>query len=158
VATLPGFRRRWNVAMDNSVDLPGYKFYVDAASGERPEVFVTFLNVERAAGSSVNGTVFPVSVHDLAGLDQRERNYVRCEVALPEVGARVWTYVGSSDARARYEGAAARGAAVVDRSYLELVRARFGSLGADGLSRFDQSTDPPSVPVVPLRRVDLPVG
>ena len=30
--------------MDNSVDLPGYKYYV-TPDGERPPVFVTFLNL-----------------------------------------------------------------------------------------------------------------
>ena len=39
-AVLHGHRRRWGVAMDNAVDLPGYKAYVDPATGERPAVHV----------------------------------------------------------------------------------------------------------------------
>ena len=35
--------------MDNSVDLPGYKHYVDP-DGARPDVKVTFLNLVEAAG------------------------------------------------------------------------------------------------------------
>jgi hypothetical protein len=153
VAELPGFRRRWNVAMDNSVDLPGYKHYLDPETGERPAVFVTFLNLVESAGDAVNGIVFPVD--DLVDLDARERNYERREVELPGVDGRLWAYVGSREARARYEDAAARGVAVVDGSYFSSVRAGFGSLGADGLMRFDQSTDSPSVPVRSLRRVDV---
>jgi cation transport regulator ChaC len=155
LAALPGFRRRWDVAMDNSVDLPGYKYYVDPDTGERPRVFVTFLNLVEASGSGVNGVVFPVSPDELAALDARERNYRRREVTLPGVEGRAWAYTGSDEARARYQDAVALGAAVVDRSYLDLVRERFGSLGADALILFDQSTDPPSVPVRSLRRVEL---
>ena len=139
--------------MDNSLDLPGYKYYVDPATGERLAVFVTFLNLVEAPGDAVNGVLFPVG--DPAELDARERNYERRAVELAGFDGRVWAYIGSDDARARYDGAAARGAAVVDRSYLELVRDGFGSLGADALMRFDQSTDPPDVPVLPLRRVDI---
>jgi hypothetical protein len=142
--------------MDNSVDLPGYKYYVDPATAERPAVFVAFLNLVEAADSgAVNGIAFPVSAEELAALDRRERNYERRAVALPGIDGPVWAYVGSAAARARYDGAAARGAAVVDRSYFELVRAGFGKLGADALMRFDQSTDPPPVPVRSLRRVEL---
>jgi hypothetical protein len=139
--------------MDNAVDLPGYKFYVDPATGERPAIFVTFLNLVEAPGDAVNGVLFPVD--DPAELDARERNYVRRDVELPGIDGRVWVYLGSEDARARYDGAVARGVAVVDRSYLELVRDGFGNLGAEALMRFDQSTDPPEVPVRSLRRVDL---
>jgi gamma-glutamylcyclotransferase (GGCT)/AIG2-like uncharacterized protein YtfP len=143
--------------MDNSADLPGYKYYVDSASGERPEVFVTFLNLVPDEGSSVNGIVFPVSADELARLDVRERNYERREVTgAVDVDGRVWAYFATDDARARYESAVASGVAVVDGSYLELVRGSFATLGDGELRYFDQSTEPPSVPVVPLRRVNLP--
>src|SRR3712207_7042258 len=36
-AELRGFHRRWNAAMDNSVDLPGYKHYLDPGDGSRSE-------------------------------------------------------------------------------------------------------------------------
>jgi dephospho-CoA kinase len=143
--------------MDNSVDLPGYKFYLDPASGERPAVFVTYLNVVPDESCAVNGVVFPVEAAELAVLDDRERNYTRREVTgAVDVDGRAWVYVATEAARARYEGAAASGVAVVDGSYVELVRGAFAGLGDGELRYFDQSTDPPSVPVRALRRVNLP--
>ena len=125
--------------MDNAVDLPGYKYYVEP-DGTRPEVKVAFVNLVPAAGA-VNGLVIDA---DLEVLDLRERNYERVEV---EPG--LWTYVGTSDARARYEA----GPSVVSREYLELVRRGFAALGQ--LEQFERTTDPLGVPVRDLRRVDL---
>ncbi len=48
-------RRVWNVAMDNSVELPAYKHYLDERGESRPAVFVTFLNLAPAPGEAVNG-------------------------------------------------------------------------------------------------------
>jgi hypothetical protein len=127
--------------MDNSVDLPGYKYYVDG-DGARPDVKVTFVNLREADGAAVNGALLDA---DLDVLDLRERNYERREV---EPG--LWAYTGTDDARARYEA----GPSVVSREYLELVRSGFASLGE--LERFERTTDPPEVPVMELRRVDLP--
>ena len=125
--------------MDNAVDLPGYKYYVDAA-GRRPAVKVAFLNLIEA-DEVVNGVVLDA---DLDALDMRERNYERVEI---EPG--LWTYVGTAAARARYEA----GPAVVSREYLEIVRGGFAAL--DQLEHFERTTDPPRAPVWDLRRVDL---
>lgn len=140
--------------MDNAVDLPGYKHYLDPESGTRPHVYVTFLNLVEADGA-VNGVVFPVAREELAQLDARERNYERRAVEIG--GERAWVYVGTADARERYETGRARDAAVVDGAYRDLVRAAFATLGERELRRFDESTDPPEVPVRALRRVDLPL-
>ena len=146
--------------MDNSLDLPRYKHYVDPETGERPAVVVTYVNLAEDDRSSVNGVLFPVEPAELRLLDGRERNYERRDVtervAAPGVDGRVWAYVASAEARARYESGRARGAAVVDRAYVEIVRASFAALGGDELSRFDASTDPPEVPIRALRRVDAP--
>jgi hypothetical protein len=112
--------------MDNAVDLPGYKCYVDP-DGDRPDVKVTFVNIVEA-DDSVHGVVIDA---DLDALDLRERNYERREV---EPG--LWAYVGTAEARARFE----EGPAVVSREYFESV----------------PTEEPPGVPVVDLRRVDLP--
>jgi hypothetical protein len=125
--------------MDNSVDLPGYKYYVEP-DGTRPDMKVTFVNLVEA-DDAVNGVVFE---GDPDVLDLRERNYSRCEV---EPG--LWAYIGTPEARARYE----EGPSVVSREYLETVRRGFEALGQ--LARFEQTTDPPRVPVRDLRRVDL---
>jgi hypothetical protein len=162
VAELRGFRRAWNAAMDNSVDLPGYKHYLDPETGERPAVAVTFVNlVDAAADATVNGIVFPVTAAELELLDARERNYERREVTdlvEPPADGSVWVYVGSDAARERFEAARSRGLAVVDRAYLDLVRAAFAALSEDALERFDASTDSPGVPVRALRRVDASAG
>lgn len=134
--------------MNNRLDLPGYKYYVDADTGERPALFVTFLNIVPGEGS-VNGVVAPVSEDELVSLDARERNYVRRQVELPGVG-HAWTYVGSRAARARY----ARGPSVVALDYLDGVRGAFEALGE--LELFERSTEPHAVAVRDLRRVDLP--
>lgn len=155
---LDGFRRTWNIAMDNSVDLPGYKYYRDP-DGTRPPVFVTFLNLRRAPGARVNGVVYEVTAQELRALDVRERNYERVEVtehvAEADVG-RVWTYVGRHDARERYEIGAATHRAVVSREYHDEVSQGFASLGADALDEYTATTDPPACPVRELERIDLP--
>jgi cation transport regulator ChaC len=141
-ARLRGYRRAWNVAMDNRRTLPGYKYYVDKA-GVRPEVFVTFLNL--VPGEGVDGFVIPVG--DLAALDARERNYARVDVTPSldmDLGAPVHAYVGRDEAVARFEAAHRGGKAVVARAYLEAVRASVEDL------------EPPPLPVLDLRRIDLP--
>ena len=70
---LEGFRRTWDVAMDNTKTIPGYKYYVDAVSGDRPALFVTFVNLRPSPGEVVSGVAFPVDRERLAALDRRER-------------------------------------------------------------------------------------
>ena len=74
---LGGHRRLWGVAMDNAVDIPGYKRYL-APDGSRPDVCVAFLDIEPDACGSVIGACFAVA--DLAALDCREHNYERVDV------------------------------------------------------------------------------
>jgi cation transport regulator ChaC len=139
-ARLLGYRRAWNVAMDNRETIPGYKYYLDEAGG-RPEVFVTFLNL--VPGGEADGVVF--AVDDLGALDARERNYARVDVSASlSVTGPVFAYVGLDEAIARFEAARRGGRAVVARAYLEEVQAGFPDV------------DPPPVPVLDLTRVDLP--
>ena len=147
---LSGHRRGFGVAMDNRRTLPGYKYYLDPATGGRPEVFVSFLDIAPDGGAAVDGVV--IEVADLEAVDARERNYRRVEVtdALDaDLGGPVWAYAGLPEARERYAQATAAGAAVVARAYLDGVRAGFASYGL----AFDTS---PDVPVVDLVRVDVP--
>src|SRR5919198_5063250 len=96
-ARLHGYRRAWNVAMDNRATIPGYKYYVDAA-GRRPEVFVTFLNL--VPGDGVDGVVFDA---DRAVLDARERNYRRVDVSdALDVPGPVYAYIGLDEAVERF--------------------------------------------------------
>jgi cation transport regulator ChaC len=149
---LLGHRRAWNVAMDNRHTIPGYKYYVDSDTGERPPVRVTFLNVYPAEGQ-VDGIAFPVGAEDLDELDRRERNYDRVDVTEQldaDLGGTVWTYRGSAAARERFEA----GPAVVAQAYFDAIRSDVAAAG--GLEAFDRSTDPLTVPLRRLTRVDLP--
>lgn len=135
--------------MDNSRDIAGYKFYIDEKTGERPGVFVAFLDLEPDPATTVNGVVFPVTPDELAALDNRERSYSRREVEIGVAG-RVWAYFGRPEARKR----ARNDNVVVHRAYLESVRDGFAQLGSDQFARFRASTDDPAVPIQGLRRID----
>jgi cation transport regulator ChaC len=153
VAQLAGYRRAWRVAMDNRVDLPGYKYFVDAATGERPDAMVAFLDLAEDPETTVNGVVFPTD--DLTALDARERNYARLDVTAavhpaPQDG-RVWAYIGTLEAKKRFE----TGPTIVSRAYMEQVRAAFGTLGPTELATYDRTTDSPRAAVRDLQRIDL---
>jgi cation transport regulator ChaC len=157
-AHLRDHRRAWNVAMDNSVSLPGYKYYLDVEDRSRPEVFVTFLNLVAAPGHRVNGMLVPVSAQELVELDRRERNYTRREVTTSieqAAGGRVWSYFGKPEACQRFAAGLHAARAVVDESYLERVRAGFEALSDDALAEFEQSTNPHGCRTQKLLRVDL---
>src|SRR5215211_2967391 len=124
---LRGWRRRFGVAMDNRRTIPGYKYFLDARTGARPEVFVAFLDVVPEPGAAVQGIAAEVDPARLEALDDRERNYARVDVAAAVAAQR----------------------AVVARAYVDDVRAGFA---AHGLA-FDTF---PEVPVMNLDRIDLP--
>ena len=155
VCDLRGLRRQWGEAMDNRSDLPGYKHYTDAA-GDRPPVFVCFLDIAADAGSSVNGLCVPVEAVRLRALDVRERNYRRRDVSelVDAGGARVWAYVGRRAARLRMRWAVAARRAVIDAGYLNAIAGGFRKLGADEWELCAPSLAPGSVPVVALTRHD----
>lgn len=158
-AELGGYRRTWNVAMDNLRTIPGYKYYVDRATGERGAWFVTFLNVVVDPRATVNGVLFAVTGDQLAELDERERNYNRIEVSArlsPAVDGEAWVYAGSDAAVRRFAVGHRTGRAVVSLDYYERVLGDFAALGPDAADTFKQLTDPPPCPVIDLRRVDLP--
>jgi hypothetical protein len=145
--------------MDNAVDLPGYKYYVDRVTGARPAVMVTFLSIAMDPSGCVNGLAFPVDDVGLAALDARERNYRRCDVrGLVSVGfgGAVWAYVGLNAARRRYSAGVAAGRAVISRDYHDAVLAGFAALGQ--LGEFRRTTAPAAVPVVSLSRLETASG
>lgn len=153
--TLRGHRRTWGVAMDNTVDLPGYKHYLDPVTGERPAVRVAFLDIEEDPAREVNGVALWVEESALPALDARERNYRRVDVTslvAPPLDGPVWTYAGLEASRAR----AHTGPCVISRDYLESVRASFAGRGEQELAAFERSTASPPGPVRALRRVDHP--
>ncbi len=151
LARLRGHRRTWGVAMDNSVDIPGYKHY-ETPDGSRPDVRVCFLDLEPAQGTTVNGVLVPVERPEQ--LDARERNYVRSDVTELIEGAegRVWAYFGSPEGRRRRH----EGEAVISRAYLEGVEDGFRRLGDAEHRAFRESTELGTLPVWDLKRVDHP--
>lgn len=153
-------RRCWDIARDNSENLPGRPHYVCAESGARLDLFVASVNIRPHAGARVNGVAFRVGEADIARLDHREGNYDRVEVSGRidrEIPGRVWAYRGSAIAEARYRQGVAAGAAVVSRQYHDIVTDAFASHGGDFLDAYHASTDAPEVPFQALRRV-YPTG
>jgi gamma-glutamylcyclotransferase (GGCT)/AIG2-like uncharacterized protein YtfP len=160
VADLAGLRRTWGVAMDNCRNLPGYKYYT-GADGQRPDVFVAYLDLVDAAedpGAAVNGLCLPMDDATLEQLDRRERNYERTDVSdrVEAGGARVWAYIGSAAARERLSEGRRAGTAVIDAGYVRTVEAGFAVLGDDELAAVRISLEPGDLPVVELSRHELP--
>lgn len=155
LAQLPGFRRIWGVAMDNTVDIPGYKSYRDV-NGERPAVMVAFLDITPDVGTTVEGVCQPVTAQQLAALDARERNYVRIDVTAALVGqpaGRHWLYLGSQHGRERARLGRMQGRLAVAQEYYRQVRQAFERLGR--LPAFLNSTDHPGPILRELTRVDV---
>jgi cation transport regulator ChaC len=149
---LSGWRRGWDVAMDNTRDLPGYKHYLTPA-GDRPDVMVAFLDIAPHAGGLVNGAAIPVAEAELPGLDRRERNYRRVDVTdhldtRLEGDGPVWAYVGLTESRERAQRGRREGRLVVSRGYWERVAEAFAAMGEG--EAFDRLTAPPLAPVADL--------
>lgn len=158
VARLHGHRRCWGVAMDNRLDVPGYKSYRLRSDGSRPEVFVAFLDVEPDALCSVTGVCVPVDAARLRELDRRERNYERTDVTGAIDGARghVWCYIGSVAGRERLRDGLARGRAVVSRAYLDGVLAGVALVAPDEVAAVERSWADAALSVLELDRVEVP--
>ncbi len=158
VTRMADVRRTWGVATDNTLAIPGYKMYLRRSDGSRPEVFVAFLDLLPAPGSSVNGVVRPVTAEALELLDRRERNYDRVDVtaSIDSAPGRVWAYLGSPQGRERLRRARLRGSAVVSRDYERKVHDGFRALGQSEYEEFLASSDLDGLPVWDLERVDLP--
>jgi len=157
IADLPGYRRTWGVAMDNRVDIAGYKYYVDPDTGVRPDVRVAFLDLAPDPGHVVNGVCRPVTWGQLHEFDTRERQYLRVDVssAFSGIDATVWTYIGSPSGRQRRTDGDRTGTTVVARAYRDTVLAGFEGLGRDEYAAFVSSTSECGCPVIPLVRHDL---
>jgi hypothetical protein len=144
--------------MDNTVDLPRYKYYVDKRTGERPNIFVTFLNIIRSPGDKIGGVLFPVSQSDLALLDERERNYRRIDVSHKidiEVPGAVWTYIGLAGSEKNFWQGLRKNAVVISREYYQRVYNGYNSWGKEALVDYLNTTDNPDIPLGDLKLVSL---
>lgn len=155
-AVLRGRRRGWGVAMDNRVDVPGYKHYRLRADGSRPAVFVAFLDLFDDPAAVTHGVCVAVDDVQLAAIDHRERNYARIDVTDAVMPARgtVWAYVGSAEARHRLDRARDAGLAVISHDYLSRTRASFAALGDDARADFESSCAVGDLPVWHLERFE----
>jgi dephospho-CoA kinase len=152
---LRGYRRCWGVAMNNWEGGEGVKHWLDQETGERPRIRVAYLDIYEQAGSAVNGLALPVDRERLRMLDARELNYERVDVTgslEPEVGGRVFTYVGLEAARERCRLGVAAGNIFASRDYAASVRLAFERLGPRALAEFDRTTDPLLFPARDLLR------
>ena len=144
--------------MDNRVDIPGYKYYVDPVSGDRPPVDLAFLDITPAVDDTVNGVCVPVTSDQLTTLDRREQQYDRIDVGarFPMVAGPVWVYIGSAQGRERRRAGDLNGTTVVAREYRDSVLHGFDKLGERERLAFETSTSPCGCPVVDLSRRDVP--
>ncbi len=159
---LKDFHRCWNIAMNNSVDLPDYKYYIDQQTGNRPEGFVTFLNIRPCPGDNVTGILFRVSDQELQRLDKRERNYRRIDVTHlidTPIQGQAWVYIGLDEAEKRYQKGLKQNTAMVSQNYFDSVYNAYLSLGNEALSNYFATTDELRVPIFNLEMrivVDTP--
>jgi hypothetical protein len=141
--------------MDNSLDIPGYKYYRRSDDGSRPEVFVAFVDIVEDAAATTGGALIAVDDALLRALDARERNYERVDVSARVAdrppGATIWTYRGSAAGRARLALGRQRGNAVVAVDYVQAIRAALRVLGFA-----DADVDPRPLALVWLDRIEIP--
>jgi cation transport regulator ChaC len=158
VVRLAGWRRRWSQVRDN---LATEKTFADAASGAVPPHCIG-LNVEPdAEGGGPNGVLIAVSEAELERLDTREIRYRRVDVTGAMRGdAQGFDRVETFTAKPENFAPTPPAGAVVLAPYLRAVEAAFGSLGADQLELFHETTGPVPVDVIEpvLVRDEIPPG
>lgn len=149
VAQLAGWGRRWNYG---SKGLRGHWTHdgVDVRDG-----LVVSLGVVRSAAEACNGVIFHVTADELAHLDHRERDYQRVDVTDqitvdgPGIRERISVYDPRPSSIERYEQARDAGRAAIRRSYWDLVRSAFETLGDDHVAQYGR-TPPPDIPVADI--------
>ena len=162
ICNLKNFQRCWNVAMDNQIDLPKYKYYRNRNTKERLDSFVTFLNIRRDPNQTISGILFRISDTELENLDLRERNYNRIEITDQlsiKVQGNAWTYIGLQEAEQRYQKGLSKGNAMISRSYFNSVHNAYFLLGSEEYANYIATTDKPTVPIVNLEvcKVNIPL-
>ena len=153
ICSLKNYQRCWNVAMDNSIDLPSYKYYRDSQTQKRIYAFVTFLNIRPAPKINISGILFRVTDAELNSLDSRERNYRRIDITKQlniQIQGSAWTYIGLPVAEQRYQTGLTQHKAVIARSYFNTVNNAYLSLGDRAYADYLNSTDKPAASIVDL--------
>jgi hypothetical protein len=152
-ARLPGWRRRWSQARDNTAVEKTFA----RSDGTIPRR-VLGLNLEPSSveAEAPNGVLLEVTEEELLRLDVRELRYDRVEVGAIEGYDRVFTYTAKRANRATEPPSGA----VVIRAYVEQVERAFSALGAGQLELYRATTGPPPAEVVDavLIRDRIPPG
>lgn len=139
--------------MNNSIDLPNYKYYRDSYTRERINAFVTFLNIRPNLNVNISGILFRVTDAELNNLDSRERNYRRINITQQlniQLQGNAWTYIGLSEAEQRYQTGLAQNKAIIARSYFDTVKNAYLSLGSQEYAEYIATTDKPAVSIMDL--------
>ena len=159
VTRLAGWRRRWSQVRDN---LATEKTFACAETGVAPRHCVG-LNLERDPGApGPNGVLLEVSQAELRRLAVREVRYDRIDVTGPgaEEGAAEFDRVVAFTAKPENFAPTPPPDAVILAAYLRAVHGAFGTLGADQLDLFNETTGPTPVEVIEavLVRDEIPPG
>ena len=161
ICGLTNFHRCWNIAMDNRVDLPNYKYYIEGKTGKRPDIFVTFLNIRPHPNKTIIGVLFRVSEQELENLDQRERNYQRIDITHQintAIQGKAWVYIGLEQAHKRYQEGLKENRAMICQDYFKSVNNAYLSLGSYAFSNYVGTTDKLEVPTVDLERCQVNIS
>lgn len=158
ICSLNNFQRCWNVAMDNRVNLPNYKYYLHQPTGKRLDGYVAFLNIRPHQHHSLTGILFRVSDRELEHLDRRERNYQRINITeqldTTALG-NAWTYIGLPEAEQRYQTGLTQTKTVIAQHYLDSVHQAYLALGSQKLAHYIATTEQPEIPIVNLERCSV---
>jgi len=160
VARLPAWRRRWSQVRDNRAI---EKTFAHAESGAVPPHCLG-LNLEPdASGAGPNGVLIELSPAELERLAAREVRYNRIDVteAIGEDhAASAFSQVVAFTAKPENFAPTPPPDAVILAPYVRAVEAAFGSIGADQLELFRETTGPPPVEVIEaiLVRDEIPPG
>jgi hypothetical protein len=154
VARLPGWRRRWSQVRDN---LATEKTFAHAETGAVPPHCLG-LNLEPdPGGAGPNGVLFRVTEPELQRLAIREIRYDRIDVSDAVTGFdRVVTFTAKPE---NFAPTPPPGAVIL-APYVRAVEAAYGTIGADELDVFHQTTGPVPVEVIEavLVRDEIPPG
>jgi len=150
---LAGFARDWEVAYMNQDSERDGDYWVDPESGERPDIAIVGLGIERDSTSNCNGLAIPVTSELLAAYDDTEtRAYYRSEnlsnlftykagedtfrLDLP-----IWTYIARVPSVLLFEQQNDIDNAFIPAQYKEKVRSNISALDQEaGQARFTAST------------------
>lgn len=155
---LAGWRRRWSQVRDN---LATEKTFANAETGVVPPHCLG-LNLERDPGAAgPNGVLLEVSEPELERLGLREIRYDPVDVTGTPAGtATEFDRVVTFTAKPANFAATPPPGAVILAPYVRAVEAAFGTLGADQLDVFCETTGPAPVEVIEVVLVhdEIPQG